>query len=571
MPGPTTEYADDLHARKYRGKGESFREAMNRVAAALRDDDAHYQALREVLLEMRFIPAGRVQAAMGSARGVTAINCFVSGTIADSFVEGEGSIMQRAHEAAATMRMGGGIGYDFSTLRPRGSLIRRLQSQSSGPVNFMKIFNEVCLCTASSGHRRGAQMGVMRIDHPDIEEFIHAKQNPHALNGFNVSVAVTDEFMAALRAKQPFALRWGGEIYKWVEAEALWETLMRSTYDWAEPGVLFIDRINNMNNLKYCEVIAASNPCGEQVLPPHGACLLGHHNLVKYVARGIDGMFTFNWDQLRADIPVCLRAMDNVVERTHYPLEAQRLEELRKRRVGVGYTGLANAAEALGYAYGSPEFLNFQRRVGEELERGYYSASCDLALEKGPFPLFDHKLYPAGATMRRLRERNSDLWERICHTGLRNSHLLSIAPTGTISLTADNVSSGVEPVFSHRMERTEQTFEGPRQMVLEDYAVREWGVLGKTARQISVKEHLDVLATAYEYVDSAVSKTCNVPEDIGWEEFKDVYVHAWERGCKGCTTYRVGGLREGMMQETPEEQEEATCRIDTATGRRECE
>lgn len=303
--GPQTPFAEEIHKSKYRGEGESFREAMNRVASALSDDDRHYQAFRDILLHQRFMPAGRIQTSMGSSKGTTPYNCYVSGTIEDSFVSGDGCIMDRAKEAAATMRMGGGIGYDFSSLRPRGDFIRKLQSKSSGPVSFMDIFDSVCRCVASSGHRRGAQMGVLRVDHPDIEEFVHAKQNSDRLTGFNVSVAVTDKFMEAVENDRMFPLQWAGKVYKEIRARDLWETIMRSTWDWAEPGVLFIDRINEMNNLYYCETIAATNPCGEQPLPPYGACLLGSFNLVKYLHQDpdtCDKRLVFDFDQFSEDV-----------------------------------------------------------------------------------------------------------------------------------------------------------------------------------------------------------------------------------------------------------------------------
>lgn len=340
MHGPQSAYSSQIHQEKYRLPNETFRDAMGRVASALKDSDAHYHAFREALLDMRFMPAGRVQAAMGSPKAVTPYNCYVSGSIPDSFVDRENdqqsSIMHRAEQAASTMRMGGGIGYDFSTLRPAGALINKLQSRSSGPLGFMPIFNEVCKATSSAGNRRGAQMGVLRVDHPDVHAFIAAKHNSDALTGFNISVAVTDEFMEALAAKRPFDLRFGGSVYSTVDPVELWETLMRSTWDWAEPGVLFIDTINRMNNLWYCETIAATNPCGEQPLPPFGACLLGSFNLVRYLTKQNDGSYSFDWDQLRADIPAVVRAMDNVVDRAIYPLPEQRQEALNKRRMGLG-------------------------------------------------------------------------------------------------------------------------------------------------------------------------------------------------------------------------------------------
>lgn len=602
MYGPQVPYSQELHAQKYRGEGESFREAMNRIAAALKDDDQHFADFRDALLNMRFLPAGRIQSAMGSTRQVTPYNCFVSGTIDDSFVDGEGSIMVRAAEAAATMRMGGGIGYDFSTLRPRGDLIRKLHSHSSGPISFMHIFDSICKCIASSGHRRGAQMGVMRVDHPDIEEFTRAKQpgkdvqplwdlvaglpdgpeksqliqslqSTLKLTGFNISVAVTDEFMECVQTGKPFPLTFGGRVYREVDARALWEQIMRGTWDWAEPGVLFIDTINRMNNLWYCETIAATNPCGEQPLPPYGACLLGSFNLVKYIYKDGSGRYAFDWDQYREDIPNVVRAMDNVVDRAIYPLPQQKEEAKNKRRMGLGITGLANAGEALGYEYGSPEFLAFEAQVLDTLRDEAYLASAHIAKVKGSFPLFDKDKYLQGQFIKTLRE---DVRDAIAKYGIRNSHLTSIAPTGTISLCADNVSSGIEPVFAYSFDRTVQEFNGPRVETVHDYGARVFGVRGKTASRVTVEEHVAVLTTAARRVDSAVSKTCNVPSDISWEDFKNVYVRAWEGGAKGCTTFRLGGKRSGVLVAKDDggeaaEEPASQCRIDPVTGRRECE
>jgi len=608
MHGPQVPYSQELHAQKYRGSGESFREAMNRIAAALKDDDQHFADFRDALLGMRFLPAGRIQSAMGSTRQVTPYNCYVSGTINDSFVDGEGSIMVRAAEAAATMRMGGGIGYDFSTLRPRGDLIRKLQSHSSGPISFIHIFDAICKCVASSGHRRGAQMGVMRVDHPDIEEFIHAKQpgkdvqplwdlvaelpegaqkqqlimslqQTMKLTGFNVSVAITDKFMECVASGEPFPLTFEGRTYREVDARALWDAIMRGTWDWAEPGVLFIDAINRMNNLLYCETIAATNPCGEQPLPPYGACLLGSFNLVKYIYKDGAGHYAFDWDQYREDIPQVVRAMDNVVDRAIYPLPQQKQEAKDKRRMGLGITGLANAAEALGHEYGSPAFLAFEAEVLDTLRDESYLASAHIAKVKGSFPKFDKDKYLQGQFIKTLRE---DVRDAIAQYGIRNSHLTSIAPTGTISLCADNVSSGIEPVFAYSFDRTVIEFSGPRVETVEDYGARVFGVRGKACSRVTVQEHVAALTVAAQRVDSAVSKTCNVPSDISWEDFKNVYVSAWEGGAKGCTTFRLGGKRSGILvakddgnepeADAPETEEPASqCRIDPATGRRECE
>lgn len=564
--GPRTEAADILHAEKYRGPGESFREAMGRVASALSDGTAHYREFRDVLLDMRFMPGGRIQSAMGSTRAVTPYNCFVSGTIEDSFIEGNGSIMNRAVEACSTMRMGGGIGYDFSTLRPRGSAIKKLGSVSGGPVSFMEIFNAICLCVASSGHRRGAQMGVMRIDHPDIEEFIRSKHNERRFTGFNISVAVTDHFMQCLLTHEPFPLQFGGEVYKRVDPVALWEVLMRSTWDWAEPGVLFIDQINRMNNLAYCEKIAATNPCGEQPLPPHGACLLGSFNLARYVEDGAEGKW-INVAKLIADIPAVVRAMDNVVDRAVYPLYEQEKEAHSKRRMGLGVTGVANAIEAEGPRYGDPDFVARLDEILAVISHVVYEASVELAREKGSFPLFDPDAYVESGFVKTLP---SALREMIARHGIRNSHLLSIAPTGTISLCADNVSSGVEPVLDYTVRRMINYSDGPRVERISDYGRRFLGVDGRVAADVTTRQHLEVLKTATARVDSAVSKTCVLPEDTEWAEFERVYVDAWRAGCKGCTTYTVGGKRAGVI-ESDGEGDGAACRIDPDSGRRNCE
>jgi ribonucleoside-diphosphate reductase alpha chain len=578
--GPQLPFSDELHSTKYRQQGESHREAMGRNASAMCDGEDHYKAFRELTMDMRFMAAGRVQAGMGSTKNVTSHNCFVSGTIEDSFIEGHGSIMGRATEAAATMRMGGGIGYDFSTLRPRGALIKKLQSRSSGPVSFMGIFDAICRCVASSGHRRGAQMAVLRVDHPDIEEFVHAKQNKTELTGFNISVAITDDFMECLATGRPFKLKWNGEVYREVDARDLWEQIMRSTWDWAEPGVLFIDTINRMNNLHYCEDITATNPCGEQPLPPYGACLLGSFNAVRYLRRTGIMSFEFNYNQLAQDIPHVVRAMDNVIDRAHYPLYEQEKEARSKRRIGLGITGLANALEAMGHPYGSEGFLEIEEEILELIAAESYRASALLAKEKGHFPLFDRSQYLQGEFIRKLP---GSVQKLIYDHGIRNSHLTSIAPTGTISLCADNVSSGIEPVFAYSFDRTVIEFEAPRVETVEDYGVRVLGVKGKVSADVTVKEHLAVLEVAQRNVDSAVSKTCNVPSDTTWEEFKQIYVDAWEAGCKGCTTFRMNGKRDALLtvkeDDTPVDvigkatgtDDGAACYIDPTTGRHECE
>ncbi len=593
--GPQTAYSDQLHAEKYRLPGETFRDAMGRVANALKDSTGHYHAFRDVLLAMRFMPAGRVQAAMGAPKAVTPYNCYVSGTIPDSFVDRDNpeqsSIAHRAEQAAATMRMGGGIGYNFSTLRPKNALIRKLMSKSSGPLGFMPVFDAYCRATSSSGNRRGAQMGVLNVDHPDILDFINAKHNQTALTGFNISVGVTDEFMEALARKGTFDLRFGGEVYQTVDAEELWETVMRSTWDWAEPGVLFLDTVNRMNNLWYCEYLAATNPCGEQPLPPFGACLLGSFNLVKYLSlqgtsRG-QRVYAFDWSQLQDDIPHVVRAMDNVVDRALYPLPEQEREAKSKRRMGLGVTGLANAAEAMGLPYGSPEFLEFEDKLLAFITRETYLASVDLAKEKGPFPKFERDLYAQGQFIRSL---DQDVQDAIFKHGIRNSHLTSIAPTGTISMAADNVSSSIEPVYRWQQERTVLMAAGREQVDLYDYGFGVLQVRGKRTAfgEVSAKEHVDVLTTAQRHVDSAVSKTVNCNGQMPWDDFKGIYLRAYEGGAKGCTTYNEDGKRKGLFKVAPEAKDLPfpqamadfaglpevvgdSCEFDPATGRRSCE
>jgi len=573
--GPLTHISEEIDAMKYRQEGESFDDKVKRMAAALNDTEEHQLELEDIFGNMRFLPAGRVQNAMGSRRITTAFNCFVSGIIDDNMK----SIMKRAAEAAETMRKGGGIGYDFSRLRPRGDHINSLDSQSSGPVSFMGIFDSVCQTIASSGHRRGAQMGVLRIDHPDILDFIRAKRNSDKLTGFNISVGITDAFMEALDSNTEYDLIFDGVVRGSLSASMVWDEIMNSTWDWAEPGVLFIDRIQEMNNLWYCETIEATNPCGEQPLPPQGACLLGSFNLVKYLDES-DGNYTFNFTQFKKDIPHVVRAMDNIIDRTIYPLKEQSDEAKAKRRMGLGVTALANAGELLGYPYASPEFLNWSEKVFACLRDNCYRASALLAKEKGAFPMY-RKEYLKSNFVRTLP---ASVKKEIREHGIRNSHLTSIAPTGTISLVADNVTGGIEPVFSHYYDRTIQTFEGPRVERVEDYAYAR-GVEGRTSSDISVQDHLAVLLLSQHYVDSACSKTCNVGDDVSYEEFKQVYVDAWKGGAKGCTTFRISGKRFGIFNETLEEEEKVlseneemaeeegkveACFIDPLTGQKEC-
>jgi ribonucleoside-diphosphate reductase alpha chain len=572
--------SEEIDQMKYRLEGEDFDSKVKRIARALADGIEHQYELEDIFGGMRFLPAGRVQNAMGSPRITTAYNCFVSGIIDDSM----DSIMERATQAAETMRRGGGIGYDFSRIRPRGDLIKSLDSKSSGPVSFMGIYDSICQTIASSGHRRGAQMGVLRVDHPDIFDFIRAKRNNDKLTGFNISVGITDKFMEAVDGStSTFDLVFEGKTYQTLnneEVQELWNEIMESTWDWAEPGVLFIDRINEMNNLWYCETIEATNPCGEQPLPPFGACLLGSFNLTQYVEVNEFGDKTFDYPQFKKDIKQVVRAMDNVIDRTIYPLKEQEDEAQNKRRMGLGVTGLANAGELLGYEYASNNFLDWMAAVFKTLRDETYRTSALLSKEKGSFPLYSEK-YLEGNFFKTL---STDVQDLIRENGIRNSHLTSIAPTGTISLCADNVSGGIEPVFSHYYDRTIQTFDGPKVERVEDYAYSK-GVKGRTANETNVQQHLEVLLLAQKYIDSACSKTCNVGDDVTYDEFTQVYVDAWKGGAKGCTTFRLSGKRFGIFNETVEEetpvqgetqemaQEEGkaeACFIDPLTGQKEC-
>ena len=557
--GMTLPISEEIDIAKYRQTGEDFYSKVVRIADALKDTPDHFEAFKDTLRCMRFLPAGRVQNAMGSVRQTTAFNCFVSGHIEDSM----DSIMLRASEAAETMRRGGGIGYDFSRLRPRGDLIKSLDSKSSGPVSFMGIYDAVCQTISSSGHRRGAQLACLRVDHPDIERFITCKHNEHSLTGFNISVGITDDFMECLLKKKPFALKYEGKVYEEIDPVALWDMIMRSTWDWAEPGCLFIDTINKMNNLYYAETIEATNPCGEQPLPPFGACLLGSFNLVKYVDEG-----RFNFEEFQRDIPVVVRSMDNVIDRTIYPLDAQKDEAYSKRRLGLGVTGLANAVELCGKPFATSTANRLTHKILKTLRDHCYEASADIAKEKGSFPLFDKEKYLAGNFVKTL---SPWVQEKIQRYGIRNSHLTSIAPTGTISLTADNVSSGIEPPFALYYDRTIQQFNGHQVERVEDYAYRQ-GVEGRTANQISANEHVEVLAIASRYMDSAVSKTCNVGDDVSYEDFKELYLTAWKKGCKGITTFRAAGKRYGILNEVTEDEPQAeACFIDPQTGQKTCE
>ena len=524
---------------------ETVEDSWRRVArslAASEKDPAKWEAVFYDALEgFKFLPAGRILAGAGTERSVTLFNCFVMGTISDTM----GGIFDSLKEAALTMQQGGGIGYEFSTLRPKGASVIGVGADASGPLSFMDVWDSMCRTIMSAGSRRGAMMATMRCDHPDIEDFITAKQDAARLRMFNLSVLITDPFMEAVKADGPWDLVFGGKIYHTVQARDLWNKIMRSTYDFAEPGVIFIDRINQKNNLNYVESIAATNPCGEQPLPPYGACLLGSINLARLVSNPFDKAATLDTDALGALVTVAIRMMDNVVDTSRFPLAEQQAEAMAKRRIGLGVTGLADALLMTGLRYGSEEAARQTEEWLKAIARAAYLASAHLAAEKGAFPLFDAKPYLAGDTMMAMDDEVRAAVEK---HGIRNALLTSIAPTGTISLYAGNVSSGIEPVFAYAYTRKVLQKDGSRtEEEVEDYAVKLWREkFGDkelpeyfvNAQTLAPIDHVRMQAAAQKWVDSSISKTINCPEDIDFEAFKEIYLEAWDTGCKGCTTYR---------------------------------
>ncbi|PAU98381.1 adenosylcobalamin-dependent ribonucleoside-diphosphate reductase [Paracoccus salipaludis] len=520
-------------------------ETWRRVArdlASVEADPAKWEGRFHAALEdFRFLPAGRIMAGAGTGRSVTLFNCFVMGTIPDSMA----GIFEALKEAALTMQQGGGIGYDFSTIRPKGAEVKGVAADASGPLSFMDVWDAMCRTIMSAGSRRGAMMATMRCDHPDIEDFIAAKQDAARLRMFNLSVLVTDAFMEAREADADWPLVFGGRTYRTIRARDLWDRIMRATYDYAEPGVIFIDRINRMNNLGYVEDISATNPCGEQPLPPYGACLLGSVNLARLVQDPFGPEAALDLDALDDLVTTAVRMMDNVVDASRFPLPQQAAEAQAKRRIGLGVTGLADALMMVGLRYGAPEAAEATRQWMHRIARAAYLASVGLAREKGAFPLFDAEAYLSSGFMLKMDE---DVREAVRAHGIRNALLTSVAPTGTISLYAGNVSSGIEPVFAHSYTRKVLQKDGTRtEEEVVDYAARLWrDRMGEApfpdwfvdAQTLSPLDHVAMQAAAQEWVDSSISKTINCPEDISFEAFKDVYLAAWDQGCKGCTTYR---------------------------------
>jgi len=573
------EFASDISGHVWRTKyrfadgpapettiADTWRRVARTLAAVERQDQALWEdRFLHILRDFKFLPGGRIQAGAGTARKVTLFNCFVMGTIEDSIA----GIFRALQEGAVTMQQGGGIGVDFSTLRPRGTQAKAAGGIASGPVSFMQLWDAMCATILSTGARRGAMMATLRCDHPDIAEFVTAKQRPGRLRRFNLSVLVTDAFMAAVHGNETWPLvfpadtfegegetimrDWPGfaqpvrcRIVRRVPARELWDLILRGTYDYAEPGVLFIDRINRSNNLWYRERIGATNPCGEIPLPPYGACDLGSLNLTRFVQSPFTPQARIDFDGLAETARVAVRALDNVIDASQFPLPAQARNAHGSRRIGLGITGLADAFVMLGMSYGNPASLTAATEVMRVICHSAYRASIALAGEKGPFPSFERDSYLQGPFIRSLPD---DIRDGIATNGIRNSHLIAIAPTGTISLLAGNVSSGLEPIFAGSYTRKVLTEDGSEQeFELTDHALALWrqhtGATSSqppefvTTAELSVDAHLDIQAALQPFVDNSISKTINVPENYPFEDFKKIYDAAYRRGLKGCTTFR---------------------------------
>jgi len=561
---PRSPIADEIWDMKYRLRDDagapidaSIEETWARVARAAAAPEAKNARkswtgrFEKALAGFRFLPAGRILAGAGTGRAVTLFNCFVMGTIPDDLT----GIFDNLKEAALTMQQGGGIGHDFSTLRPRGAPVRGVGADASGPVSFMDVWDSMCRTIMSAGSRRGAMMATLSCDHPDIGLFIDAKRDPARLRMFNLSVLVTDAFMEAVKDDADWPLVFEGTCFRTVKARELWDKIMRATYDYAEPGVIFIDRVNARNNLSYCESVHATNPCGEQPLPPHGACLLGSINLARLVENPFSKDAGIDVEALAELVATAVRLMDNVIEISQYPLEAQRQEAHAKRRIGLGVTGLADALIMCRQRYGSDGAVRLAWQWMRDIQHAAYRASIELAKEKGPFPLYDKDAYLASGIVPELPD---DIRADIARHGIRNALLTSIAPTGTISLFADNVSSGIEPVFSFSYKRKVLLADGSHDSeTVSDYAHRLYlqknGAEAKlpdyfvTAQTLAPRDHLVMQAALQEHVDSSISKTINCPPDISFADFKTIYQEAYDLGLKGCTTFRPNAVTGAVL------------------------
>ncbi|MGO1076644.1 adenosylcobalamin-dependent ribonucleoside-diphosphate reductase [Inquilinus sp. CA228] len=549
---------------------DSWRRVATAVAAAESDPALWAERFLGILRDHRYLPAGRILAGAGTGRDVTLFNCFVMGTVPDSMA----GIFAHLREAALTLQQGGGIGYDFSTIRPKGAPVAGVAADASGPLSFMDVWDAMCRTIMSAGSRRGAMMATLRCDHPDVVDFIEAKRTPGRLRMFNLSVLVTDPFMQAVADDAPWDLAFGGRIFRTLPARELWDRIMRSTYDSAEPGVIFIDRINAQNNLQYCEQIQSTNPCGEQPLPPYGACLLGSVNLAKLVVDPFTPEARFDHEALAEIVPVAIRLMDNVVDVSRFPLPEQAAEAKAKRRIGLGVTGLADAFLMLGVRYGSPESAALVEDWLGAIKRHSYRASAEIAAEKGTFPLFDRDKFLAAPGVAELPDEIRGL---IARHGIRNALLTSIAPTGTISLFAGNVASGIEPVFAWTHTRNVLLPDGSRRAeTVENYAYRLFREIHGAdaplpdyfvdAQTLEPADHLVIQAAAQKHIDSSISKTINCPEDLSFDAFKDIYAQAYALGCKGCTTYRPNAITGAVLEAQTANRGPAQKRLADAPG-----
>jgi len=545
---------------------DSWRRIARTLAGVEKDSWSQWeQRFYEALRDFRFLPGGRIQAGAGTGRRVTLFNCFVMGTIEDSM----DGIFDGLKEGALTMQQGGGVGYDFSTLRPQGAQAKSVGTVASGPVSFMRIWDAMCATLLSTGARRGAMMATLRCDHPDIETFIDAKHDSHVLRHFNLSVLVTDAFMDAVRRDDDWVLvfpaedgaaagvetvirPWSGQsapvhcrVVRRVRARALWDRLMRATYEYAEPGVLFIDRINEFNNLWYREHISSSNPCGEIPLPPYGACDLGSINLTAFVHDAFSDKARLDLDGIRNTAAVATRMMDNVIDASQFPLEKQAAQARGTRRIGLGFTGLADTLIMLGLRYDQEPARQLAANIMQTICHAAYRTSIALAREKGAFPFFEREHYLQGKFVQGLPH---DIQDDIARHGLRNSHLTAIAPTGTISLLANNISSSLEPVYQFSLTRRVLELDGRyTEHPLTDYALQRWreqrGAEKPSSafvdtRALNPAAHLGMQAALQPYVDNSISKTINVPRDYRFEDFKEIYQQAYHLDLKGCTTFR---------------------------------